>query len=338
MPMLYLLEGFLALNLVLSAHSLNLRTQSPNATKSPSYLLSPGQSTYSDDAVVLFPNETSSNYVSSINASRTDTNPPPLELLLVGPQSADGPKYTCNGTTYGRNLNIRSCLDAIEAVKEHDLPQTFGQRGDGTHWDINLPFRFLSCKCKPSIRPNIVLSDKLGTDDGLCALDISIKAGQTFDTIIPTNIKAYAQALFSICVRGTPNEGGAVTNIGENGALAIRMVPYRPNVQCKEPGSGPPTTNCRKILELMPADGIERRFGPTNDPSVSVKLPKRFITPEARCVLYLDTIEGTDVGDWYKIWAAAVAVETMCVEAKNMRGMAYGLGGFNSTHQRCCAH
>ena len=178
----------------------------------------------------------------------------------------------------------------------------------------------------------------MSTEDGLCALDISHKAGEVFDTIIPSDMKAYARALLNICVRGTPNEGGAVTNIGENGALALRVVPYRPNVRCKEPGSGPPALDCRKILDLMPADGMERRFGLPSDPSVSVNLPKRFITEEARCALLVGTIEGTDVGDWYKIWAAGIAVEVMCVEVKGVRGSAAFLGRFRFTLWLHCAY
>ncbi|KAL6715231.1 hypothetical protein ACLMJK_007495 [Lecanora helva] len=206
----------------------------------------------------------------------------------------------------------------MDSMKEYDKPQTFGERGKDSKWDINLPFRFLSIELKEQSR---------GLDDGLCAIDISHRVGEDFDTIIPTNLRLYAEALLNICVRGTPNEGGVVTNIGQNGNLALRIVPYRPmNIRCKERGTAPPPMICRKILDLMPADGTERRFGPPGDPSIEIPLPKRFMTPEMRCALAVSTNAGTDVLDWYKIWAAALAVEVLCVEVRGAEGMVSGLG------------
>lgn len=169
------------------------------------------------------------------------------------------------------------------------------------------------------------------TDDGLCAVDISTQGGADFDTIIPTDLKLNARAVLEICVHTTPNQGGIATNLGQNGALAVRITPYRPNVQCKAPGSAPPPMTCRKLLDLMPTDGIQRRYGRPDDPTAQVDIPKRFTTPEARCVLLVNTASSTDISDWYKLWAAAMAVEVMCVEARGAGGVASGLGRSSSS-------
>ena len=157
---------------------------------------------------------------------------------------------------------------------------------------------------------------------------------------MPSNLKLNAQALVGICVHGTPNQGGVATNLGENGHLTLRVTPYRPQVRCKAPGSAPPFATCRKILDMMHADGEQRRFGYLSDPETQVRLPQRLITPERRCLLTLDTLSNSDSSDWYKIWAAGVAIEVMCVEYKKAAGVAYGLGKepppfLGKTSRRC---
>ena len=166
----------------------------------------------------------------------------------------------------------------------------------------------------------------LETDDGLCAIDMSHRAGIDFDTVIPSTIKMVATTLVSICVAGIPNEGGVAWNVGQNGNLAIRVTPYRPNVRCSSRGTGPPPVLCRKILDQMPTDGEQHRFGPRDDPTADSPVPKRYTTPERRCALILDTTGVPDTGDWYKVWAAGIAIETMCVEAQEAAGLAVGLG------------
>lgn len=145
---------------------------------------------------------------------------------------------------------------------------------------------------------------------------------------MPSNLKLNAQALIDICVRVTPNEGGIVTNLGQNGALGVRVTPYHPNVRCDRRGTAPPLVTCRKILDLMPADGVQRHYGPSSDPESQVRLPKIFSTAEQRCALVIDTISSTDISDWYRLWAAAMAVENICVEGKHAGGLAFGLGRF----------
>ena len=82
---------------------------------------------------VTFPN---------INLQQQGTN---SRNATANPLVAPEVKYDCNSRAYGRNLNLRSCLQAIDSINDYDLPQTFGERGQGK-WDINLPFRFLGSK------------------------------------------------------------------------------------------------------------------------------------------------------------------------------------------------
>lgn len=68
------------------------------------------------------------------------------------------------------------------------------------------------------------------------------------------------------------------------------------------------------------------------DLEVDVPVPKRYTARGLGCGFTVDTVERgmRDASDWYKLWAAAVAVEVMCVEVDEANGAAYGLGEFLS--------
>lgn len=139
-------------------------------------------------------------------------------------------------------------------------------------------------------------------------------------------MKLNVRALIDICVRGHPNQGGVASNLGEHGALAVRITPYRPNVQCGNRGTAPPFMACRTVLDEMPASDVRQRFGPVDDPMAQVIVPRRYTDVGQRCGFTVDTIGSTDVADWYKLWAAAVSVEVMCIEAREAGGVAFDLG------------
>ena len=50
--------------------------------------------------------------------------------------------------------------------------------------------------------------------DGLCAIDINHKAGIRTDWMREIDLKDSVRSLLDICVRGSPNQGGVVKNIG----------------------------------------------------------------------------------------------------------------------------
>ena len=187
-------------------------------------------------------------------------------------------------------------------------PRTFGKRGEGK-WDAPIPFRYLS-------------------HDGLCAIDLGLRAGETFETVAPLDLKEAALRLIRICVAVEPSEGGLYSGLGVNKALSLRVVRYRPNVLCGSEGSGPPWVTCRHIIDQMRADSEKQIFGPREFANTTVIVPWRYTTVKRRCAL---TIDGTapglvsDGGDWYKIWFAANAVDYMCAQL-GRRGVALGLG------------
>ncbi|KAL8865730.1 MAG: hypothetical protein Q9174_006729, partial [Haloplaca sp. 1 TL-2023] len=156
------------------------------------------------------------------------------------------PQLYCNGKLYGRNLNRTSCLQINSVMSSYELPRTFGERGTG-YYEANLPFRYLS-------------------RDGLCAIDISHTEGVDSDEVAPAEFKKAAKYIIDVCITGSPNEGGLVTGLGKNGHLSMRVVPYKPTVECGPEGSAPPWMTCRDIVDAMPANNKRQVFGPEQDP------------------------------------------------------------------------
>lgn len=188
-------------------------------------------------------------------------------------------------------------------------PKTFGQRGTGFTYDAPLPFRYLS-------------------HDGLCAIDVSHVAGMSFDTIAPSDLKEAAKSLVAICVSGQPNIGGIATGLGVNKGLILRIVPYRPSVHCGPKDTGPPWVSCRHIIDRIPATNQPQVFGPVDWDNTTVPIPWAKTSTAKRCAMLVKTIapgEVSDSSDWYKIWAAANAVDYMCTQL-DKSGLALGLG------------
>ncbi|KAL8856138.1 MAG: hypothetical protein Q9178_007263 [Gyalolechia marmorata] len=67
----------------------------------------------------------------------------------------------------------------------------------------------------------------------------------------------------------------------------------------------------------MPANNKAQVFGPKEDRRTTVPLPWKYTTARQRCGVFVDGTEPgktVDTGNWYKIWAAANAVEFMCTQ------------------------
>jgi len=249
---------------------------------------------------------------------------PPLNTTSTSPELGS-PSIRCNGKAYGKNLKVASCLQALSKMPQSTSAFTFGERGYG-NWDAVLPYRVLS-------------------SDGLCAIDINHKANIMSDEISPMDLRQSVGLVIDICVKGKPNEGGVVSNIGKHGNLAIRVMPYKPSVRCGSPISIPLITDCKWMIDLMPVNGTKETFGQKTDidPKITVKLPATFTTRLRRCQLFLDTLVpgvGQDTYDWYKIWAAATAIESMCLHG-GRNGMAMQLGQFaeqsdSGNGRKCC--
>ena len=153
-----------------------------------------------------------------------------------------------------------------------------------------------------------------------------------------------AEVIFESCVEGPVNQGGVIGNLGVLKKLAIRIVSYRPTVQCSnEPGGrGPPSASCRGLIDHMPATYNHQIFGPRHAEGVEVGLPKSFMEGEMsylsfveppeliiatavtqECVITADSVGNPTEATWYMIYLAAVAIDVMCVRR--------GLAG-NATH------
>ncbi|CAF9912602.1 MAG: hypothetical protein HETSPECPRED_000984 [Heterodermia speciosa] len=234
--------------------------------------------------------------VASANSSNTST-------LTTG----NAKQISC-GQRFGRNLNIASCLQVYHAMSSSPDPKTFGERGTGTY-DAPLPFRYLS-------------------HDGLCAIDVSHIVGLEFDTIAPSDLKEAAESIIVVCIFGQPNIGGIATGLGVNKGISMRIVPYRPSVYCGPEGTGPPWITCRHIIDNIPANNEPQIWGPKDWENTTVQIPWAMTSNAKRCTMVVDGIAPgpvSDSTDWYKIWAAANAVDYMCTQ-QGKGGLALRLG------------
>ena len=85
-----------------------------------------------DQPSILF----NSSLSSSLNA---------VELNTVEEADLRTTIISCDGSKYGYNLNVASCMEAWTLLpKSFDL-RSFGRRSQG-RFDVPLPFRLLSCK------------------------------------------------------------------------------------------------------------------------------------------------------------------------------------------------
>ncbi|KAL8734994.1 MAG: hypothetical protein Q9166_001119 [cf. Caloplaca sp. 2 TL-2023] len=203
-------------------------------------------------------------------------------------------------------------------MSSYTTPNSFGERGTGDY-DAPLPFRYLS-------------------HDGLCAVDLAHASGVLSDVVAPIDLKIATRIVISTCVLakpGEPNTGGLLTGLGQNKALALRVVSYKPEVTCGPEGSGPPWVSCRHIIDKMPANNKRQIFGPKDDARTTIPLPWRYTTVRQRCKLTVDGIEPRSVttSDWYKVWAAANAVDFMCSQL-GKRGAATVIGWKSSPAEK----
>lgn len=138
------LNVFLALSIAANTTALSVRTIASDETQSVRLSPPVGQNAYHDDTTVLVSTTPSISNPLIANVSAAGAILPSPNVTSSRPVAAGTPQYSCNGAAYGRNLDLRSCLGALDSMNGFELPQTFGQRGEATVWDINLPFRFLS--------------------------------------------------------------------------------------------------------------------------------------------------------------------------------------------------
>ncbi|KAL8826311.1 MAG: hypothetical protein Q9191_003882 [Dirinaria sp. TL-2023a] len=304
-------EVHLSISFVCLLYVLKLAVAVSNPNNNGNLVLPNKNSTSLNTSFQILPTSpSSSNLYWPLESQSAIPNPDTNNILVLPPNTSTltTGQISCSGRLYGRNFRLASCLQIYELMSADRGVRTFGQRGTGAY-EAPLPFRYLSA-------------------DGLCAIDISHAAGVVSDSVAPGDLREAARVLINICVQGKPSEGGLMTRLGVNGGLALRVVRYKPSVTCGLPNSGPPWITCAHILDNMPADSQRRVFGPEGWQNTSVPLPLSYTTAQRRCGLVVDGTEPGDVSDatdWYKVWAAANAVNYMCVHGAK-RGVSVGLG------------
>ena len=71
----------------------------------------------------------------------------PLMLASTAVTNVTGTNYihSCNKVESGGNLNIASCLEALDQIDDHStVEQSYGERYKGV-FDVKLPIRYISC-------------------------------------------------------------------------------------------------------------------------------------------------------------------------------------------------
>ncbi|KAL8675765.1 MAG: hypothetical protein Q9186_007622 [Xanthomendoza sp. 1 TL-2023] len=205
----------------------------------------------------------------------------PFPVALSSPASTSPNTITrpsfprCDATSFGKNLNLTSCMQTFRAMSAYEGTKRFGMRGSGEYYEAPLPFRYQS-------------------HDGRCAVDIAATRGVVSDVISPLDLKNAALSIIQICVGVAPNEGGMITGLGENGGISMRVVPYRPNVRCGPANSGPP---CKLWLA---ANAVDFMCSQLNKKGVALGLVRRLIAWEGnnkRLILELKDMEEPDDRD-----------------------------------------
>ena len=114
--------------------------------------------------------------------------------------------------------------------------------------------------------------------DGLCAIDITSKAGIISDVATAAMIAHNALYVLTVCVKGSRNQGGVAVNIGDDEGLIVKIVPYRPNVRCSDEAMRSTLDACQQVLDVMPGSNNPYVFGKAGSPGVTVSLPRVFVS------------------------------------------------------------
>ena len=193
----------------------------------------------------------------------------------------------------------------------------FGARSQGS-FEVNLPRRYLS-------------------EDGLCAIDIAAakNGGTKIDRARWEDISKDVEQIISKCVmrpsRGK-GYGGIVRNVGRDGNLVVIIESYRPNVSCQEEMVYKDDGWCLWVLDKMPASVVKYEFTRSADASLAnyaqgIGDGQKYTDPEGKCTgtLKFEADRNFEEGDHFEIWAAAVAVDRLCVQ-RDQAGVAFGIG------------
>lgn len=264
----------------------------------------------SPSPATILPFSSLSSTLQLLNSSSTDDDGQPA--------NATNNMVKCDGRQWGYDLDKASCEETWKKIPTDSHFFTYGARSRGV-FDRPLPYRYLS-------------------DDGLCAVDIYHMSRVFHDTATNHEISAAAKLILDKCVfrdprrRGNVPIGGYLPYVGNHRGLSVRVSSYSPDVRCTFDSKHEDENVCSKLLGILPISTYTFLFTREKKTEAkSVIIPpggKKMSNAPGTCTAIIDFAGGdTDESSWIEMWAAAVAVNEMCV-TKGKAGAAYGLGQY----------
>ncbi len=141
----HLLGISLILSIGTNCSVLRSSTTAANNGESTGLSSQTSQNANSDNETTVLPGETMLDGNWLEKAEMGNLSLQPLSTLSLKMTTAGPPTYRCDGRAFGRNLNLQSCVQAINLITDSHIPRTYGDRG-GNVYDVSLPFRILSSK------------------------------------------------------------------------------------------------------------------------------------------------------------------------------------------------
>ncbi len=115
------------------------------------------------------------------------------------------------------------------------------------------------------------------------------------------------------------DESRSKISIGSSQNLVIVVSGYKPAVTCYGP-VGAAWTASQALIDMLPTTYNEQVFAPVGTPGAEVILPKTYTQPRSaelltRFYVNIRMMRGSAVtGRWFDLWAAAVAINILCVK------------------------
>lgn len=286
------------------------------------------------------------------------SNPSPT---LVNVTSSEDVHIQCDGASYGFDLDISDCEEAMAYFPTYPDQVQWAERHTDSQTQIfSLPYRAMGDKASCYIQPVVI-------------------DGATSANAAPNEVRNAAAMIRDRCASGGKLQGGMATSIGKkrtalswlalaasltvysktyilryvggDNRLAVIMGAYQsPSaIQCR--GAFPSSDSCHSVLEDMPATTKMEFFGNAENTSATVLLPQsvwqgkphyetsiHFSHPflidcrvaSVPCRLGLSStfdVALLDTGSWYEVWEATIALWSVCTRHRS-RGIIHSIGEF----------
>ncbi|KAM0801060.1 hypothetical protein BDR22DRAFT_962541 [Usnea florida] len=241
------------------------------------------------------------NDIELVNVSSTTNVSATTSLNSSGVGAYSNP--VCDGNLLGFDMSRHSCYEAWNTIPSHNRIISFGKTSAGDI-EVYIPRRFSS-------------------PDGTCVIDIFLRDGFASDVASFSEISRAAKTLDNACVArvGVRVQGGWIRDIGRDKNLALALSRYEPAVSCfgAHFSIRDPVGITQRLLSTIPISHARQIFGRRGDPGVEVVMPKtyhaRFHESHGQFSLRatVDVKKGKNAsGRWVDVWAAAVAVTSLC--------------------------